>query len=146
MSTVASIKTKLNGYVGYDVPVVSYASQVWKPNKREAKDIEKIQKRATAWIMNTWDMKCKDRLSKLNLLPLTMYIELHDLLLYINFLEGKYNIKVPHKLSETKTEKTAKVKTRNQKLELPNVEKTRTRKADENFWKRSSQLYSMTKK
>ena len=146
MSAIASVKTKLNGYVGYVVPVVSYASQAWKPNKTEAKEIEKIQKRATAWILNTWDMKYKDRLSKLNLLPLTMYFELHDLLLYINFLEGKYNIKVPQKLIERKIEKTDKMKTRNQKLELPNVEKTRTRKADENFWKRSSQLYSMIKK
>ena len=119
ISAIASVKTKVNGYVGYVVPVVSYASQIWKPNKTEAKEIEKIQKRATAWILNTWDMKYKDRLRKLNLLPLTINFELHDVLLYINFLEGKYDIKMPHTFSETKVDK---VKTRNQKFELPNVE------------------------
>ena len=46
---------KLNAYKGYIVPVIGYASQAWSANKVEMRDIEKIQKRATSWILGIWE-------------------------------------------------------------------------------------------
>ena len=44
------METKLNAYIGYVVPVLTYASQVWYPSKTDMKSIEKIQQKATKWI------------------------------------------------------------------------------------------------
>ena len=62
------------------MPIISYASMTWFANKTESKEIERIQKRATSWIIGGWDMNYKERLLELKLLPLTYYFELHDLL------------------------------------------------------------------
>ena len=44
------METKLNTYIGYVVPVLTYASQVWYPSKTDMKSIEKIDHKATKWI------------------------------------------------------------------------------------------------
>ena len=45
-------KNHLNAYLGYVVPKVTYCSQVWFPNKSQMKEIEKLQKIATKWILS----------------------------------------------------------------------------------------------
>ena len=84
-------------YVGYVIPVISYASQAWFANKTESKDIERIQRKATSWIISNWEISYKQRLTTLKLLPLSYYFELHDLLMLISLLKGSYNIKIPIK-------------------------------------------------
>ena len=37
-------KSKLNAYLGYFVPIVTYCSKTWFPNKSQMKEIEKLQK------------------------------------------------------------------------------------------------------
>ena len=45
ISCYANLETKLNAYVGYVVPVISYASQVWYPSKTEMREIERVQQK-----------------------------------------------------------------------------------------------------
>ena len=137
---LASQTTKLNAYVGYVIPVISYDSQAWFANKTESKDIERIQRKATSWIISNWEISYKQRLTTLKLLPLSYYFELHDLLMLISLLKGSYNIKIPIKTNNNE----GLLSTRQN--ELITINKTRTRKADENFWKRTSYLLNIIRK
>ena len=101
---------------------MAYASQAWFANKTELKEIERVQKKATSWILSNWDLSYKKRLEKLNLLPLSLYLELHYLLLLIDFTLEKYNIKIPI----TKNEKCDVQTTRQN--ELIYMHKTRTKR------------------
>ena len=48
LSVSANTRTKLMAYVGYIIPVISCTSMVWFVNKTECKEVERIQKKATA--------------------------------------------------------------------------------------------------
>ena len=65
VSVLAKTRTKLNAYVGCVIPVKSYAPMVWFFNKTECKEVERIQKKATAWILSSWEMNYKSRMAKL---------------------------------------------------------------------------------
>ena len=132
---LANTRTKLNAYVGYVIPVINYASIVWFVNKTECKEVERIQKKATAWILSSWEMNYKSRMAKLKLLRLSYYFELHDLLTLLTLLGGNYNIILPIKLNE------CAVNIRQN--ELIAIDKTRTKKVYENFWIRSSKLLNI---
>ena len=43
VSSGTSMETKLNAYIGYVVPVLTYASQFWYPSKADMRSIEKIE-------------------------------------------------------------------------------------------------------
>ena len=88
ISPLASKDTKLNAYVGYVIPVISYASSTWFANKTETKSIENIQRKATKWILNSSIKSYNKRLIELRLLPLSYYFELHDLLMLVSILNG----------------------------------------------------------
>ena len=75
ISKKESFKSKLNLYCGYIVPIISYASQNWYPNKTELRQLERVQKLATSWITNNFKMSYTERLKFLKLLPLSMYFE-----------------------------------------------------------------------
>ena len=94
VSNLANKHMKLNAYKEYVVPVKAYASQAWSANKGGINDIEKIQKRATSWILGIWE-KNNDRIKQLELLPLSMYFELHDSLLLLSIMQGNYSIRKP---------------------------------------------------
>ena len=99
--------------------------------KRRRKS-ERVQNKATTWILNIWELNCKKRLGKLNLLHLSLYIELHDLLLLITFLSGQYT-----------RNQNCEDQPNSRQFELININQTRTNKVDENFWRRSSQLLNI---
>ena len=92
ISKKTSLKSKLNLYCGYIVPIISYASQTWYPNKAELRQLERVQKRATSWITNNFKMSYTERLKFLKLLPLSMYFELHDILYLVSLLKNKHDI------------------------------------------------------
>ena len=80
-SNKTSFINKLNVYKGYAVTIISYASEVWHPNKEGLVLLQKLQKNATKWLLgNTTDYK--DRVLTPIILPLAIYLELHNLLLY----------------------------------------------------------------
>ena len=66
---------------------LSYATQVWSPDKIALKtQIERVQRRATRWILKqrVGVMSYRDRLLTLKLLPLTFDRELKDLVFFTN--------------------------------------------------------------
>ena len=77
-------------YCGYVTPIVSYGSPIWKANKCELKIIEDVQRKATRWILSCNNINYKDRLIRLNLLPLSLYHEMHILLLH-KIINDQYN-------------------------------------------------------
>ena len=82
---------KLNSYCGYVTPIVSYGSPIWKANKCELRIIEDVQRKATRWILSLNNINYKDRLIRLNLLPLSLYHEMHDILLLHKIINDQYN-------------------------------------------------------
>ena len=64
---------------------------VWFVIKTEWREIECIQKNATAWILSCWELNYIQRLSELQRLPFSYYFELHDLTL-ITLLQGNYKL------------------------------------------------------
>lgn len=64
---------------------LSYATQVWSPSQISLKtEIERVQRRATRWILQTrvGEMSYKDRLLALSLLPLTFNSEFKDMFFF----------------------------------------------------------------
>ena len=82
---------------------LSYASQIWSPthNRQLSERIERVQRRATKWILRTrsCEMSYKQRLLKLELLPISYNREIKDLAFFFKALYGyvhlNINIRVP---------------------------------------------------
>ena len=136
VSKLANKYLKLNAYKGYVVPVIAYASQAWSANKGEMRDIE----RATSWILDIWD-KYNNRLEQLEFLPSSMYFELDDALFLLSIMQGNYKIR---KSVSRKKNPGNDINTRQTSGNQINFEKTKTKKADENFWKRASRLLNIS--
>ena len=74
--------TRKNLYRSYIVPILSYGEALWKPSKTDLKSIESIQVKASKWILGTSQLEYKERLRRINLLPLALYHEMHVCCLY----------------------------------------------------------------
>ena len=60
------------------------------------KDREKVQCTATIRILNYWSTIYKtSRLETLKISPLSMYLELHDVLFLLSFLKENFDIDLP---------------------------------------------------
>lgn len=61
-----------------------YCSQLWRPQLiRDIQNLEHIQRRATKYILNNYDLSYRQCLEQLNLLPLMYTYELNDLIFFI---------------------------------------------------------------
>ena len=61
-----------------------YCSQIWRPFLiRDIMNLERVQRRATKYILNDYTSSYKARLLKLHLLPLMYTLELNDLVFFI---------------------------------------------------------------
>ena len=139
VSSKASTKSKLDLYIGYIVPIAAYASQVWYANKSELKQLERIQRKATAWILSSAEIDYPQRLRLLMLLPLSMYIELHDILFLFAVKNQMYDINFEDYTEKTEINRSTKQVSRG---EL-NIPKLRLKKSEQNFWVRASQLLNL---
>ena len=72
-------------YLSLVKPQVSYATQVWSPAQVR---IEHVQRRATMWILQSkvGELSYRERLLKVDLLPLTFDRELKDLVLFYVYI------------------------------------------------------------
>ena len=64
-----------------------YGSQLWRPLLiKNITALEKIQRRATKFILshNSTNLSYKERLIQLNILPLMYYLELADIMMFVN--------------------------------------------------------------
>ena len=66
-----------------------------KPKPFKPKPLECIRKRDTSWILCNSSNSHKEQLNELEVLPLSYYFELQDLLMLILVLKGNSNIKIP---------------------------------------------------
>ena len=67
---------------------LTYCSVVWRPHLiKDITTLEKIQRRASKYILSDFSSDYKSRLTSLNMLPLMMQLELYDILLFIKSLK-----------------------------------------------------------
>ena len=67
---------------------LTYCSQIWRPHLiKDILSIEKIQRRATKFILNDFSSDYKSRLVSLGLLPLMFLYELFDILFFLKCLK-----------------------------------------------------------
>ena len=67
---------------------LSYCSQLWRPHLlADISTIERVQRRASKFILHDYSSNYKDRLIKLNLLPLSYWLELQDILFLIKSIQ-----------------------------------------------------------
>ena len=100
--------------------------------------IEKLQKRATSWILSGRNCTYK-KLKALKLLPLSLYVEMLDLLLLLSLLDNKFDIRVNLEYQDfEKTRQSARGEIK--------IAKNRVRKTDENFLHRAKLLYKIFSK
>ena len=85
-------QAKKDLYRCYIVQIISYRSVLWKPNKQDLKKVEPIQMKATKLILSTGQLTYKDRLRRLDILPLSLYHELHVLFFFLDIVSGRYDI------------------------------------------------------
>ena len=82
-------------YTGLVRPLIEYCTSLWCPhNKNLILLLESIQRQATKFILNDYDSSYNDRLSKLNLLPLSYRREYLDLVFLFNAMHdlNVYNV------------------------------------------------------
>ena len=67
---------------------VSYCCQLWRPYLlKDIQSIERIQRRATKYILNDYDSDYRSRLLSLNMLPLMYWLDLQDLVFLVKCLK-----------------------------------------------------------
>ena len=87
-STALSIPTKRNLYLSLVRSQLLYGSQVWRPHLiKDFTDLERVQKRATKYILNDSSSSYKSRLVALNILPLMMQLEFLDIIFFIRCIK-----------------------------------------------------------
>ena len=100
---------------------------------------EKLQKRATSWIISGRNCTYKEKLIALKMLPLSLYVEMQDLLLLISLLDNKFNVKVNFEYQDFE-------KTRQNARGESKTAKNCPRKTDENFLHSAKLLYNIFSK
>ena len=67
---------------------LTYCSQLWRPKLiKDIKSLEKVQRRATKYILNDYVSDYKARLCKLKLLPLMRWFELQDIMFIVKCMQ-----------------------------------------------------------
>ena len=88
-SNTLSVFNKKSLYVSLVKSHLLYCSVIWRPHLR--KDImllERVQRRASKFLLNDYSSDYKSRMISLNLLPLSMVMELNDILFFLKSLRS----------------------------------------------------------
>ena len=137
VSAQCNTQLKIHAYTGYVMPIFTFCSQAYYPSVSSLKKLEKIQKHATVCFYGYND-NYKARLLRCNLLPASLYIELHDVLYLQMLLNGRVDIKPSALLTVNENESTRQ----GQRKELA-ANSSRKRKSEEIFVRRASILYNI---
>jgi len=87
-SQFQTVPAKRTLYLSLVRSQVMYCSIIWRPNLiKDITLVERIQRRATKFIVNDYTSSYFDRLKKLNLLPLKYIFELNEVLFTIKSLK-----------------------------------------------------------
>jgi len=96
----APFTVKLNLYRSLVIPHLDYCSQVWAPHTRlYLRKVEGVQRRATKYICNDYELNYNDRLTHTNLLPLCYRRELFDILFLFKCFRNVYCTNISHVLN-----------------------------------------------
>ena len=83
-----NIQTKKLLYISLVRSQLVYCSQIWRPHLiRDILLLERVQRRATKYILNDYNLSYESHLKQLHLLPLMYTYELNDLLFFIKSLK-----------------------------------------------------------
>lgn len=94
---LTDVSTRRAPYLSLVKSQLCCATQVWSPAQVSLKaQVERVQRRATKWILQTriGEMSCRDRLITLDLLPLTYDRELKDLIFFYKCLFNHIHLDV----------------------------------------------------
>ena len=80
---------------------LSYCSQVWAPQSvvKDILVIESVQRRATRFICKNNELSYRERLQKLNLLPINYWLELLDLVFFFKYMHGLVKLNISNFVS-----------------------------------------------
>ena len=88
---ITDTKVRRTRYLALVKSQLCYATEVWSPSNAKLQILlERVQRRATRWILRTkvGELSYEDRLKSLNLLPLTYDREIRDLVLVYKCIFG----------------------------------------------------------
>ena len=84
-----NIQVKKQLYISLVRSQLLYCSQLWRPQLiKDIQKLERIQRRASKYILNNYDLSYKQHLEQLHLLPLMYTYELNDLMFFIKSLKS----------------------------------------------------------
>ena len=87
--TSGSIRVRKLLYLSLVRSKLTYCSPIWRPQQRQhVLLLESVQRRATKWILNDYVSDYKTRLSSLEILPLMMLYEFHDIVFFLKSLKS----------------------------------------------------------
>ena len=93
---ITNVKTRRMLYLSVVRSVLGYASQVWSPQTIGLiKRTERVQRRASKFMLNLsflWEDSYRDRLIRLELIPLSYWHEYMDLLFFFKAINGLVDI------------------------------------------------------
>ena len=91
------IEAKKKLYIALVRSQLIYCSQLWRPQLiKDITALERIQRRATKYILNDYNSPYKSRLQQLHILPLMYVYELNDIMFLVKSLKSptdNFNIK-----------------------------------------------------
>ena len=129
-----SPKAKINIYKTIILPVITYASTCWYANISSLKKIESYQKKVLRWTVG--GMSYSDGLVEANILPLSLYLQLIDLLFLSNVLDGRYDIDTSQLIRFEDSQR----QTRQADYPRFRLCRPRTKLCEQNFWFRAPGL------
>ena len=88
-SVYCTVSTRKKLYISLIRSQLIYGSQIWRPMlSKDIQKLERLQRRATKFILLDYSSDYRDRLLSLKLLPLMMVYELNDIMFFVtNFKE-----------------------------------------------------------
>ena len=78
---------KLNLYKSLLLPVLLFASECYSPSRTDCHRLETFQRRVVHWIAKNPSSSYRQKLIDLNVLPIPMYIQLKNLLIFATVIE-----------------------------------------------------------
>ena len=125
---------KLNIYKTMILPIIVYASPCWFASTASLKKLESCQKKVLRWIVG--DKPYEDCLRDANLLPISLYLQLIDLLFLSNVLDGRYYLDISLYIQLAVPSRNTRQADNPRFL----LDRPRTRLCEHNFWFRAPDL------
>ena len=97
LSNSSSVATRKQLHLSLVKSKLSYCCQLWRPRLiKDIRNFERIQRRATTFILQDYSSDYKTRLLSLNLLPLMHWYELQDMTFLIKCLTNRMDNLIIH--------------------------------------------------